>query len=169
MLAVFLYSCFTLFFLVDLTGDLRDHLPVHHIWHEVIMFLMAAGGLIWQILHIRKKNQTIFNIQNELLETKKSYLEWKEKSKSSASEIRTMIDQQFSLWQLSNSEKDVALLLIKGLSMKEIAEIRKTQEKTVRQQARTIYQKSGLSGRHELSAFFLEDILTQPQGLAFQA
>jgi DNA-binding NarL/FixJ family response regulator len=73
-----------------------------------------------------------------------------------------MIDQQFSSWQLSLSEKDVALLLIKGFSMKEIAEIRKTQEKTVRHQATTVYRKSGLSGRQQLAAFFLEDILSLP-------
>jgi DNA-binding NarL/FixJ family response regulator len=47
--------------------------------------------------------------------------------------------------------------------MKEIADIRQTQEKTVRTQATTIYKKSGLSGRQELSAFFLEDILSTPQ------
>jgi DNA-binding NarL/FixJ family response regulator len=46
--------------------------------------------------------------------------------------------------------------------MKEIAEIRNTQEKTVRQQATTIYKKSELSGRQELAAFFLEDILSAP-------
>ena len=44
--------------------------------------------------------------------------------------------------------------------MKEIADIRQTHEKTVRQQATTIYRKSGLSGRQELAAFFLEDILS---------
>lgn len=74
-----------------------------------------------------------------------------------------MIDQQFAVWLLSQSEKDVALLLIKGLSMKEIAGIRNTQEKTVRQQATTIYKKAGLSGRQELAAFFLEDILSMPE------
>lgn len=109
-----------------------------------------------------KKNIHISKLSTELLETKKSYQEWKEKSHTRAQEIRQMIDTQFGLWQLSHSEKDVALLLIKGLSMKEVADIRNTQEKTVRQQATTIYRKSGLSGRQELAAFFLEDILSSP-------
>jgi len=30
---------------------------------------------------------------------------------------------------------------------------------TVRQQARSLYGKAGLAGRHELAAFFLEDLL----------
>jgi hypothetical protein len=39
---------------------------------------------------------------------------------------------------------------------------RNTSEKTVRQQASAIYQKSNLSSRSELSAFFLEDLLVIP-------
>ena len=57
------------------------------------------------------------------------------------------------------AEQDVALLLLKGLSVKEIAVIRKTAEKTVRHQAAAIYSKAGVEGRSDLSAFFLEDLL----------
>jgi DNA-binding NarL/FixJ family response regulator len=39
------------------------------------------------------------------------------------------------------------------------ATVRGVGETTVRQQSRAIYRKSGLSGRHELAAFFLEDLL----------
>lgn len=162
MIAIFSYVVFALFFLIDIYYDLKDSLPLHHIWHEVILFLLAVVAACWQIRIILKKNGHIRMILAELLETKKSYLDWKEKSKSSAGAIREMIDQQLESWQLSQSEKDVALFLIKGLSMKEIAQIRQTQEKTVRSQATTIYRKAGLSGRQELAAFFLEDILTSP-------
>jgi DNA-binding NarL/FixJ family response regulator len=89
-------------------------------------------------------------------------LSWKAKSRHSAQQIRQAIDLQFDEWGLSPSEKDVALFLIKGLSMKEIAHIRETQDKTVRQQATQIYKKADVSGRQELSAFFLEDIVATP-------
>jgi DNA-binding CsgD family transcriptional regulator len=62
-------------------------------------------------------------------------------------------------WSLSPAEKAVARLLLKGLSHKEIAVIREVNETTVRQQARAIYRKAGLSGRNDLAAFFLEDLL----------
>jgi DNA-binding CsgD family transcriptional regulator len=48
---------------------------------------------------------------------------------------------------------------LKGLSLKEIAQIRATSERTIRAQARALYAKAGLSGRAALSAFFLEDLL----------
>ena len=53
----------------------------------------------------------------------------------------------------------MALLLLKGLSHREIAEARATAETTVRQQALALYRKSGLRGRSDLAAFFLEDLL----------
>jgi DNA-binding NarL/FixJ family response regulator len=49
--------------------------------------------------------------------------------------------------------------MLKGLRHKEIATMRETSERTVRQQALTIYKKAGLDGRTDLAAFFLEDLL----------
>ena len=72
------------------------------------------------------------------------------------------IDRQLDQWQLSVAEKEVAFLLLKGLSLKDIAALRGTAEKTVRAQSAAVYAKSGLAGRTELSAFFLEDLLLPP-------
>ncbi|MGB0866983.1 MAG: helix-turn-helix transcriptional regulator, partial [Granulosicoccaceae bacterium] len=71
------------------------------------------------------------------------------------------VEAQFATWGLSAGEHDVAVALLKGMSFQEIAAIRETREKTVRQQASSIYRKSGLSGRHELAAWFFEDLLSQ--------
>ena len=49
--------------------------------------------------------------------------------------------------------------MLKGLSHREVAEVRATSEATVRQQALVVYRKSGLRNRSDLSAFFLEDLL----------
>ena len=69
------------------------------------------------------------------------------------------IRDQFDKWGLTDGESEIALLMLKGLSHKEIARLRASSETTVRQQARTIYRKSNLSSRAELAAFFLEDLL----------
>ena len=52
--------------------------------------------------------------------------------------------------RLSPAEREVGLLLLKGLSLKEVAETRQTSERTVRQQALAVYRKAGLAGRAEL-------------------
>lgn len=53
----------------------------------------------------------------------------------------------------------LGLALLKGLSHRELAEVRSITEATARQQARAVYRKAGRSGRNELAAFFLEDLL----------
>ena len=69
------------------------------------------------------------------------------------------IDRQFDRWGLSPAERESALLQLKGLRHRDIAELHQTSERTVRQQALSVYRKSGLNGRSDLAAFFLEDLL----------
>jgi DNA-binding CsgD family transcriptional regulator len=73
--------------------------------------------------------------------------------------LSDQIDRQFEKWGLTAAEREIALLMLKGLRHKEIAGVRGTSERTVRQQALTIYKKAGLDGRTDLTAFFLEDLL----------
>ena len=73
--------------------------------------------------------------------------------------VSDQIDRQFEKWGLTAAEREIALLMLKGLRHKEIASLRGTSERTVRQQALTIYKKAGLDGRTDLTAFFLEDLL----------
>lgn len=74
-------------------------------------------------------------------------------------ELFKVMQKQYKDWGLSPSEQEVALLLIKGMSMKEISQVRQVKEKTVRQQATQIYAKSGYAGRHELAAHFIQDLM----------
>lgn len=73
--------------------------------------------------------------------------------------LAKVLQGQFEEWKLTQTEKEVSMLLLKGLSFKEIAAVRDTLEKTVRQQASSIYRKAGVSGRHAFSAWFIEDFL----------
>lgn len=69
------------------------------------------------------------------------------------------IQDDFDKWGLSAAEQEIALLLLKGLRLQEIADFRKTSERTVRQQAQSIYRKGKLESRTELSAYFIEDFI----------
>ena len=73
--------------------------------------------------------------------------------------MATVIANQFDAWSLTKSEREVGFLLLKGFSLKEISALRGTAEKTIRQQASSIYKKADLTGRHSFSAWFIEDIL----------
>lgn len=94
-------------------------------------------------------------LQVSVLETSR----WKREAGDLLAGLGAAIDAQFERWILSRAEREVALLMLKGLSHKEIASIRHVGEATVRQQAQGIYRKSGLANRNDLAAFFLEDLL----------
>jgi len=85
--------------------------------------------------------------------------QWRDETRALLKGLGEAIDRQFSTWQLTGAEREIGLLLLKGLSLKEIAAVRVTSERTIRAQAQSIYAKAGLSGRAALSAFFLEDLL----------
>ena len=139
----------------DLIDDIREGDALLHITLEVITVSLSIGGsyllmrLIHQRLHLHKQVQ---QAENNLSASQKKLGEIRR-------EYSQHIRNTFEEWGFTKSEKDVALLILKGLSFKEIAEARNTKEKTVRQQASNIYSKSKVSSRHELSAWFFEDFL----------
>ena len=90
---------------------------------------------------------------------------WRSESRTLLNGLGAAIDVQFTRWNLTDAEREVALLLLKGLSSKEVAAVRGGSERTVREHARSIYSKAGLTGRAALSAFFLEDLLAPIEGL----
>lgn len=90
---------------------------------------------------------------------------WRNEAKELIDGLGTAIDGEFERWGLSPAEREIGLLLLKGLSHHEVADLRGVSERTVRQQAQSLYKKAGLSGRAELSAYFLEDLLGPRQAV----
>ena len=66
---------------------------------------------------------------------------WRSEARTLLNGLGEAIDAQFSRWNLTEAEREVALLLLKGLSLKEIAAVRASTERTVRAQARSLYSK----------------------------
>jgi DNA-binding CsgD family transcriptional regulator len=89
---------------------------------------------------------------------------WRQESRALLAGLGEAIDRQFGQWGLTEAEREVALLLLKGLSTKEIAAVRGGSERTAREHAHAIYTKAGLTGRAALAAFFLEDLLAPIAG-----
>ena len=69
------------------------------------------------------------------------------------------IDGYFEQWGLSEAEKDIALLTIKGMTISEIAEIRQTKQSTIKTQSSAIYKKAGVSSRAQLVSSLIEELL----------
>ncbi len=143
----------------DVYQDYKEGTNIAHLSSEIVIaILVLMGVLVLWFKNLFLSNE-LSNVKNQLIISQEESNKWKEENSQLLKGLSEAIDKQLSAWSLSPSEKDIALLLLKGLSLKEIADIREVSERTVRQQSTSIYQKSNLSGRAELSAFFLEDLL----------
>lgn len=79
--------------------------------------------------------------------------------KAASGAFVTLLEEHFEAWELTPSETDVAMLAVKGFSIAEIADFRKTAEGTVKAQCNAIYRKAGVSGRPQLLALFIDELL----------
>lgn len=151
---------------IDLLTDLRDRTTVAHVLLELLVVtigFVAAASIALRLRRSRRYAQELREQAARLTEnlrvTEQEAARWRSDAADLIAGLGAAIDAQLVRWELTPAERDIALLLLKGLSHKEIAEIRSVSETTVRQQARSLYRKAGLSGRNDLAAFFLEDLL----------
>jgi DNA-binding CsgD family transcriptional regulator len=151
-----LFTAIGLLIFVDLVVDYAEGGSWGHLAAELAVLLVAAfgAGLLWRQLRQSRSDLARVRVEAE---------QWRAENQALLHGLSAAIDQQFQRWALTQAEAEVGLLLLKGLSHKEIAGIRQTSERTIREQARALYRKSGLSGRASLSAFFLEDLLLPPE------
>jgi DNA-binding CsgD family transcriptional regulator len=153
--AIALFGSVAVLIVVDLLTDYREGVNWAHLAIEGAVLVAAVGGVLvlWRQLYQYRVDLARVRVEAE---------QWRQENQQLLAGLASAIDGQFRRWGLTGAESEVGLLLLKGLSHKEVAEVRRTSERTVREQARTLYRKAGLGGRASLSAFFLEDLLLPP-------
>jgi DNA-binding CsgD family transcriptional regulator len=151
---------------IDVTIEVRNGVPIALESFELVIFISALGGIAfhwWQMTAAQRRSEQLdaelAQAQAEVSRWTEDARRWNREAQDLLAGLGAAIDKQFDRWGLTPAEREVALLQLKGLRHKEIAELRKTSERTVRQQALAVYRKSGLNGRNDLAAFFLEDLL----------
>lgn len=143
----------------DLLSDSAKGVDPIHVMVELALLVLAASMFGWLLAQVIRGRRQLNHLHTRLDSARTESRRWRARYRSTIRGLSEAIQDQFETWQLSKAEAEIALLLLKGLSLKEIAAVRETGERTVREQARAVYRKAGLAGRSELSAFFLEDLL----------
>ncbi len=150
----------------DLLTDLSEGTSARHALVEGSLALASLGGAGWMGARLVREGRARRRLERDAgtlrasLDASRAEAErWRRETADLLGGLSQAIDAQLLRWGLTPAEKEVALLLLKGLSHKEIASVRGVEESSVRQQARALYRKAGLQGRSELAAFFLEDLL----------
>ncbi|MGB0465986.1 MAG: helix-turn-helix transcriptional regulator [Pontibacterium sp.] len=160
ILSIILFLFILIMTSADLVTDYEELMQGDsHAVVELCVAFIALTGLGILVRFVCRQQANLQKIKHELSHTRDSLSHTKQKSEKLVGDLSKIIQDQFNDWLMTPSEKEVALLLLKGLTLAEIAVMRDTKEKTVRQQASGVYKKAGLSGRHELVAYFFEDFL----------
>ncbi|MGD9385107.1 MAG: hypothetical protein PVF28_01055 [Thioalkalispiraceae bacterium] len=144
---------------LDLYTDTWHGASISHTLKEAAIVLMATVLIVWILIEQRQQAIQINQLKEELARSTASQAGMSDYVQAMRKQLSDVVSKQFDDWRLTASEQEVGWLLLKGLSLKEIAVLRNTLEKTVRQQASAIYRKAGLTGRHAFSAWFIEDLL----------
>ncbi|WP_392341214.1 helix-turn-helix transcriptional regulator [uncultured Shewanella sp.] len=158
---IILLLLITLFKLFDIFADFQLDIPAWHIAQEAMLVLLTIAASIFLGYDLIRSSRQVKALKSKLKKADKEIDHMSAQMRSARQEYSVTIATQFDVWQFTKSEQQVALLLLKGLSFKEIAEVRLTKEKTVRQQASTIYSKAQVDGRHTLCAWFMEDFIQE--------
>lgn len=143
----------------DIVTDLSHGSPLRHVIQEMFLMGLAAVLLLRMLWGMRQQKRLLDALKRELVESRSSAKAISPLVQSARERLSEAVDAQFREWDLSQGEREIGMLLLKGLSIKEIAALRETHEKTVRQQASAIYRKAGVAGRHAFAAWFIEDLL----------
>ncbi|MDG1117419.1 MAG: helix-turn-helix transcriptional regulator [Flavimaricola sp.] len=141
--AILQVSC-GIVFTTDVFIELAEF--TRHTWVELVgVIALAIGAVVTlsQYLQLLRRNS---KIESEL--------------DAASGAFQMVIEGHFRSWNLTEAERDVALLSIKGVSISDIAVLRQTRVGTIKSQCAAIYRKSGVSSRAELVSVVIEDLLT---------
>lgn len=144
---------------VDLALDRPPTLWSFHVLFELALLTLSLGAVTYLWVGLRDAGRTLEETRSALQARSAERDIWRKRAEKTLRGLGEEIDRQLKEWGLTPVERETALFLLKGYGHKEIAVLQEKSERTVRQHAVAVYRKSSLSGRAELSAFFLEDLL----------
>lgn len=128
---------------------------------DAVILLLTIGsvtGIALLVQRIQAHREETTALARDLRIARAEGHAWRTKARSHLAGLKAGIDKQFEEWGMTAAEGEIGLLILKGLSHKEIASLRATTEATVRQQAQAIYRRAKLPGKTAFSAYFLEDL-----------
>jgi len=144
---------------IDLWLDAPERWLSLHVFYEVLLVAGAMVSIVALWSGWWRTRRSLVQTRHALEEQRIERDAWRDSARHALEGLGHAMDERFTAWSLTPAERQVALGLLKGRSHKLIAYETGRSERTVRQHAVAVYQKSGMGGRAELSAFFLEGVM----------
>lgn len=149
----------SIFIFLDIVQELSSGLGVEFVILEIAICLSSFIGFFSMLRKYLQEKNVSANLNEELANLRIDSAHWRKKVQLISSQFSDALEEQLEEWWLSSSEKEITILLMKGMSAKEIAELRGISEKTVRTHLTSVYKKSKLNNRYELAAYFLDGLV----------
>lgn len=149
---------------VDVALDGPDRLSAHLVF-ELAMIGISLGAAAYLGRGWVGARRRLARAQEDLAIRQRERDEWRASAERSLASLGEQIGRQFDRWGLSPAEREVALGLLRGHSVRRMALSSGRSERTIRQHAVAVYRKSGQSNRSEFAGFFLGSLLV-PEGRA---
>lgn len=142
----------SVFFVYDVLIDIVNHISNRvdniHLFVEIVATIGLALAIFFEIAYLRSLLERNAQIERGM--------------RVATGALHDVIEEYFSDWGLTPSERDVALFTIKGLSISEIAEMRDSRDGTIKAHLNGIYRKADVSGRGQLISLLVEDLIAKP-------
>ena len=145
------------FFLFDIVADISDHLAMHETYGvgeliHLIFELVAVIGLGFGALTLRNQLALLHSDAERSAET----------IHVMRGHFEEVLELNFSRWGLTQAERDITLLIVRGLTVAEIAEARSTAQGTIKAQSSSIFRKIGVSSKTELMSLIIDEFIDRP-------
>ena len=123
---------------------------------EVLQLSASLGLSLGAVAAVLLLRQTILRIDKA-----------ERQVRAASGEFFAIMEECFSEWGLSPSERDVALFAVRGQSNTEIAALRGTSEATVKTQMNAVFRKAAVTNRAQLISQFVDVLITSSTSNTF--
>ena len=128
---------------------------------QTMMLVLMVVVVAWSTQRVTQMRDDQQAMHDAMLRNSAQGADWRAARSQEIAAMSDAIALEFCAWGLTGEEMDVAELLLKGASLKEIALDQRASLAGIRAKAQSIYRKAGIRGRVELSASFLDSVFAK--------
>jgi len=145
--------------ITDIIADIKQGANAAHIFQETLIACVALLLLLTLLYQTKDEKNKNKKLLRSLAEANALTTKTSQELLNAKKVFGDEISKQFLNWKLTKSEADIALFTLKGFNAKEIANLRNSSEKTIRNQLTSVYRKSDLTSKHAFIAWFMDGLI----------
>jgi DNA-binding NarL/FixJ family response regulator len=106
----------------------------------LILITSLVGIVYFGWFYYQTTQSKIKLLEHDLSEANQQAQQWRDTNRELVAGLSKQILKQFDRWKMMQAEIQFDMLMLKGMSHQEIADVRATSERTIREQARAVYR-----------------------------